>query len=410
MSPRNVMKTALPWLAFVLAIAALGYSWNWALAKATERQRMHHAFTTGTTQYIFGLCPSTSLVDDMPPWASDMRGRCLERQPGWGSTAPGMARSELDIEEGAGWQGLRLLSRLVLEISPGKMLSLVSLVVISLAGVLGMQQRRRGWLHRQGLDPRLRFTRGTALLMLTLVLLALSASLVLLDEQENLSMCQLTGSTYVNLLAIDARCSQQTMLLRDTQALLERKKGELDARARELEDLKREIASLGVMRDALGTFKTELQNQSESTQQLIMAVTGATLENIGKAVDPIHQDVKGLDEALKTGFKNDLRAELREDMKAVVREDMKALLREELKASLQGGEFQELLRREVRAVVREDVRDIVRGELREPMKTVLAASHVSVPAPTPLPVHVDPPAVHKSPSAAKPPAPAPGKR
>ena len=98
--------------------------------------------------------------------------------------------------------------------------------------------------------------RGTALAMLTIVLFALSVSLVLLDEQDTLSMCQLTGNTYANLLSIDARCSQQTMLLRDTQALLAQKKDELDTRARELEDLKQEIASLGAMRDALGTFKT----------------------------------------------------------------------------------------------------------------------------------------------------------
>lgn len=393
MSLRSVAKTALPWLAFALALASLGYTWKWALEKATERQRMHHAFSTGTTKYIFSLCPSTSLVDDMPRWASDVRGRCLAHQPAWGSEAQGAVRSELDIEAGSTWQGLQLLSRLVLEISPGKMLSLLSLVVISSAGVLGLQ-RRRGWLHRQGLDPRLRITRGSALTMLALVLLALSASLALLDEQETLSMCQMTGGTYVNLLAIDARCSQQTMLLRDTQALLEHKKGELDARARELEDLKREIASLGVMRDALGSFKTELQSQSESTQQLIMAVTGATLENIGKAVDPIDQDVKALDEVLKTGFKTDLRGALHEDMQA--------LLREELRAALQGGEFQDLLRREVRTVVREDVREIVRGELREPMKTVLAASHVPVPA--------EPLAVHKPTPSAKPSAPPPVKR
>src|SRR3712207_6956057 len=59
------------------------------------------------------------------------------------------------------------------------------------------------------------------------------SSLALLDEQEARTMCQVTGGTYANLLSIDARCSQQTMLLRDTQALLEQKKGELDARARE---------------------------------------------------------------------------------------------------------------------------------------------------------------------------------
>src|SRR5690348_1021100 len=72
MSLSTVAKKALPWLAFALAIAALGYSWNWALAKATERHRVHNAFTTGTTKYILGLCPSTPLVNDMPSWASDM--------------------------------------------------------------------------------------------------------------------------------------------------------------------------------------------------------------------------------------------------------------------------------------------------------------------------------------------------
>ena len=189
-------------------------------------------------------------------------------------------------------------------------------------------------------------------------------------------MCQMTGSTWANLLSIDARCSQQTMVLHETQALLEQKKGELDARAEELEELKREIASLGVMRDALGSFKTELQSQSESTQQLIRAVTGATLEGINKALDPIHADVKGLDSSLKTDFRKGLRGELQEDMTSLVRA--------ELKTALQGEQLQELIRREVREAVRADVREVVRGELRESVKTVLAASPaVLAPAPKP---------------------------
>jgi hypothetical protein len=353
MSLRTLAKKALPWLAFALAIASLGYTWNWALAKASERHRMHHAFSTGTTKYIFGLCPSTPLVSDMPQWASDMRGRCQAKQPTWGSVDHGTARPDLDIEKGSTWEAIQLLSRLVLEISPGKMLSLLSLVVISLAGVLGLQ--RRGWLGRQGLN--LRIARGAALSMLAIVMFALSISLVLLDEQETLTMCQMTGSTYANLLSIDARCSQQTMLLRDTQALLEQKKGELDARARELEDLKQEIASLGAMRDALGSFETELKSQSESTQQLIMAVTGATLEGISKAVDPLQKDVKGLDESLKTDltdFKTGLRGELQRDLKALVRSELKAALREE--------ELEDVIRREVRAAVREDVLAVVHAE------------------------------------------------
>ena len=296
MSLSTVAKKALPWLAFALAIAALGYSWNWALAKATERHRVHNAFTTGTTKYILGLCPSTPLVNDMPSWASDMRTRCQVNQPAWGIADNGTARPELDLENSSTWESIQLLSKLVLEISPGKLLSLLSLVVISLAGVLGLQ--RRGFLGRQGLT--LRVARGAALSMLAIVMFALSISLMLLDEQETLTMCQITGSTYANLLSIDARCSQQTKLRRDTQAMLAQKKDELDARSRELEDLKQEIASLGAMRDALGSFKTELKSQSESTQQLIMAVTGATLEGISKAVDPLQKDVKGLDAALKT--------------------------------------------------------------------------------------------------------------
>jgi hypothetical protein len=244
MSLRTLAKKALPWIALALAIAVLGYTWNWALAKATERHRMHNAFVTGTSKYIFGLCPSTPLENDMPRWASDMRGFCHAIQPTWGSVEHGTPGSDLDIESGSTWEAIQLVSKLVLEISPAKVLSLLTLVVISLAGVLGLQQR--GWLIRQGFAPRLRVARGAALTMLVIVILALSASLVLLNEQEAVTMCQVTGGTYGNLRSIDARCSQQTMLLRDTQALLEQKKGELDARARELDDLKREIASLGV--------------------------------------------------------------------------------------------------------------------------------------------------------------------
>jgi predicted nucleic acid-binding Zn-ribbon protein len=372
MSLRLFAKKALPWLAFALAIAALGYTWNWALAKATERHRVHHAFTTGTTKYILGLCPSTPLVNDMPPWATDMRTRCQVKQPSWGAVDNGTARPELDLENNSTWQSIQLLSRLVLEISPGKLLSLVSLVVISLAGVLGLQ--RRGWLGRQGLT--LRVARGAALSMLAIVMFALSISLMLLDEQETLTMCQITGSTYANLLSIDTRCSQQTMLLRDTQAMLAQKKDELDARSRELEDLKQEIASLGAMRDALGSFKTELKSQSESTQQLIMAVTGATLEGISKAVDPLQKDVKGLDAALKTDltdFKAGLRGELQGDLKDLVRSELKAALREEA--------LEDLIRREVRAAVREDVRAVVRGELQESLKPVLAVGHAPAPKP-----------------------------
>ena len=372
MSLRLFAKKALPWLAFALAIAALGYTWNWALAKATERHRVHHAFTTGTTKYILGLCPSTPLVNDMPPWATDMRTRCQVKQPSWGAVDNGTTRPELDLENNSTWQSIQLLSRLVLEISPGKLLSLVSLVVISLAGVLGLQ--RRGWLGRQGLT--LRVARGAALSMLAIVMFALSISLMLLDEQETLTMCQITGSTYANLLSIDTRCSQQTMLLRDTQAMLAQKKDELDARSRELEDLKQEIASLGAMRDALGSFKTELKSQSESTQQLIMAVTGATLEGISKAVDPLQKDVKGLDAALKTDltdFKAGLRGELQGDLKDLVRSELKAALREEA--------LEDLIRREVRAAVREDVRAVVRGELQESLKPVLAVGHAPAPKP-----------------------------
>lgn len=386
MSLRTFVKKALPWLAFALAIVALGYTWNWALSKASARHRMHHAFSTGTTKYILGLCPSTPLVDDMPLWASDMRTRCQVNQPNWGSVDQG-APPELDLENSSTWESIQLLSRLLLEISPGKLVSLVSLVVISLAGVLGLQ--RRGWLGRQGLT--LRVARGAALSMLAVVMFALSISLVLLDEQETLTMCQITGSTYANLLSIDARCSQQTTLLRDTQALLEQKKDELDARARELEDLKQEIASLGVMRDALGSFKTELKSQSESTQQLIMAVTGATLEGISKAVEPLQKDVKGLDASLKTDltdFKNGLRGELQGDLKTLVRSELKAALKDEA--------LEELIRREVRAAVREDVRAVVRGELQDSLKTVVAASHVSAPAPK----QAEPPAPRKTPEPA----------
>ncbi|HYO71631.1 MAG TPA: hypothetical protein VEU33_36690 [Archangium sp.] len=387
MSLSTFAKKALPWLAFALAIAALGYTWNWALAKATERHRVHHAFTTGTTKYILGLCPSTPLVNDMPLWVSDMRTRCQVKQPTWGVVDNGTARPELDLENSSTWQSIQLLSRLVLEISPGKLLSLLSLVVISLAGVLGLQ--RRGWLGRQGLTFRV--ARGAALSMLAIVMFALSISLMLLDEQETLTMCQITGSTYANLLSIDARCSQQTTLLRDTQALLEQKKDELDARSRELEDLKQEIASLGAMRDALGSFKTELKSQSESTQQLIMAVTGATLEGISKAVDPLQKDVKGLDAALKTDltdFKTGLRGELQGDLKDLVRSELKAALREEA--------LEDLIRREVRAAVREDVRTVVRGELQESLKPVLAVGHVTAPAPK----QVEPPAPRKPPEPA----------
>ncbi|MFE8599323.1 hypothetical protein [Archangium violaceum] len=420
MSLSTVAKKALPWLAFALAIAALGYSWNWALAKATERHRVHNAFTTGTTKYILGLCPSTPLVNDMPSWASDMRTRCQVKQPAWGVADNGTTRPELDLENSSTWQSIQLLSKLVLEISPGKLLSLLSLVVISLAGVLGLQ--RRGFLGRQGLT--LRVARGAALSMLAIVMFALSISLMLLDEQETLTMCQITGSTYANLLSIDTRCSQQTMLLRDTQAMLAQKKDELDTRSRELEDLKQEIASLGAMRDALGSFKTELKSQSESTQQLIMAVTGATLEGISKAVDPLQKDVKGLDAALKTDltdFKTGLRGELQGDLKALVRSELKAALREEA--------LEDLIRREVRAAVREDVRAVVRGELQESLKPVLAVGHVSAPAPAPR--QAEPPSPRKppepapkpakttsntvsakssAPEAKKPSAPAPGKR
>jgi hypothetical protein len=399
MSLRTIAKKALPWLALVLAICALGYTWKWALAKATERHRVQHAFNTGSTKYIFGLCPSTPLVEDMPRWASDMRGRCQATQPTWGSVENGTQPTELELENGSTGHAVQLLSRLMLEISPGKLLSLLSLLVISLAGVLGLQ--RRGFLGSQGLH--LRVARGAAVAMLTIVLSALSISLVLLDEQETLSMCQLTGNTYANLLSIDARCSQQTMLLRDTQALLAQKKDELDTRARELEDLKQEIASLGAMRDALGTFKTELQSQSESTQQLIMAVTGATLEGITKAVDPLHKDVKGLDAALKADFKNGLRGELQEDMRALVRG--------ELKAALRGEELEELIRREVRAAVREDVRAVVRGELRESLKPAVAPA----PAPAPAPkatksASFSVPPKATAPGGKAPPAPAQGKR
>ncbi|WNG48318.1 hypothetical protein F0U60_32455 [Archangium minus] len=346
MSLRALAKKALPWIAFALALASLGYTWNWALAKASERHLIHHAFTTGTTKYIFSLCPSTPLVNDLPRWVGDMRGFCQRHHPTWGNVDQGTARAELDIENGSTWEAIQLLSKLVLEVSPAKVLSLLPLVVISLAGLLGLQQR--GWLRRHGINP-LSVTRGAALAMLVIVMLTLSASLVLLNEQETATMCQVTGSTYANLLSIDARCSQQTMLLRDTQALLEQKKDELEARASELEELKREIASLGAMRDALGTFKTELQSQNESTQQLIMAVTGATLDGISKAVDPLHKDVKGLDQSLK--------------------------------AALQSEELKDLIRREVRSAVQEDVRAVVRGELQDSMKTVLAAGHVQAPPP-----------------------------
>jgi hypothetical protein len=407
MSLRTFAKKALPWLAFALAIAALGYTWNWALAKATERHRIHHAFTTGTTKYILGLCPSTPLVNDMPHWASDMRTRCQVKQPTWGIVDNGTASPDFALEKGSTWEAIQLLSKLVLEISPGKLLSLLSLVVISLAGVFGLQ--RRGWLGRQGLT--LRVARGAALSMLAIVMFALSISLMLLDEQETLTMCQITGSTYANLLSIDTRCSQQTMLLRDTQAMLAQKKDELDTRARELEDLKQEIASLGAMRDALGSFKTELKSQSESTQQLIMAVTGATLEGISKAVDPLQKDVKGLDDALKTDltdFKTSLRGELQGDLKALVRSELKAVLREEA--------LEDLIRREVRAAVREDVRAVVRGELQESLKPVLAVSHVPAPKPTePAPkaaknTSYSVPAKPSPPEAKKSSAPAPGKR
>ncbi len=369
MSLRALAKKALPWIAFALALASLGYTWNWALAKASERHLIHHAFTTGTTKYIFGLCLSTPLVNDLPRWVGDMRGFCQKHHPSWGNVEQGTAREELDIEGGSTWEALQLLSKLVLEISPAKVLSLLPLVVISLAGLLGLQQR--GWLRRQGINPRLRVTRGAALAMLVIVMLTMSASLVLLNEQETAMMCQVTGSTYANLLSIDARCSQQTMLLRDTQALLEQKKGELEARASELEELKREIASLGAMRDALGTFKTELQSQNESTQQLIMAVTGATLDGISKAVDPLHKDVKGLDQSLK--------------------------------AALQSEELKDLIRREVRAAVQEDVRAVVRGELQDSMKTVFAASHVPASAP---PVPTQAKAVDVTPAKAVAPTPA----
>ncbi len=374
MSLRTLAKKALPWLALALALGALGYTWNWALAKASERHKMHNAFVTGTSKYIFGLCPSTPLENDMPRWASDMRGFCQAHQPTWGNMEHGNPNADLDIENGSTWEAIQLVSKLVLEISPAKVLSLLTLVVISLAGLLGLQQRNG--LLPQSSSSRLRVTRGAALTMLVVLILALSASLVLLNEQEAVTMCQVTGSTYGNLRSIDARCSQQTMLLRDTQALLEQKKGELDSRARELEDLKREIASLGVMRDALGAFKTELKSQSESTQQLIMAVTGATLEGISKAVDPLQKDVKGLDAALKTDltdFKTGLRGELQGDLKDLVRSELKAALREEA--------LEDLIRREVRAAVREDVRAVVRGELQESLKPVLAVGHAPAPKP-----------------------------
>jgi hypothetical protein len=389
MSLRSVAKKALPWVAFALALVLLGYTWNWALAKASERHRIHQAFTVGTTKYIFGLCPSTPLVNDVPHWAGDMRGFCQAHQPTWGNLENRSENPDLAIESGPAWQAVQLLSKLVLEVSPAKVLSLLPLVVISLAGLLGLQQR--GWFSGQGLDSRLRVTRGAALTMLTIVMLTLSASLALLDEQEARTMCQVTGGTYANLLSIDARCSQQAMLLHDTQALLEQKKGELDARARELEDLKREIASLGAMRDALGTFKTELKNQSESTQQLIMAVTGATLDSLSKAVDPLHKDVQGLEQSLQTDFKSGLREELRGDIKALVRD--------ELKTALQSEQLEELVRREVRAVVKEDVRAVVRGELQESMKTILASGHVPASAPT----HAEPTLTAKAPA----PSPAP---
>lgn len=384
MSLRTLAKRALPWIAFALALVLLGYTWNWALAKASERHRIHQAFTLGTTKYIFGLCPSTPLVNDVPRWAGDMRGFCQAHQPTWGNVENRSENPDLAIENGSAWQAVQLLSKLVLEVSPTKVLSLLPLVVISLAGLLGLQQR--GWFSRQGLHPRLRVTRGAALAMLTIVMLTVSASLVLLNEQETVTMCQVTGGTYANLLSIDARCSQQTMLLRDTQALLEQKKGELDARARELEDLKRDIASLGAMRDALGTFKTELKNQSESTQQLIMAVTGATLDSLGKAVEPLHKDVQGLEQSLQTDFKNGLREELRGDIQALVRDELKTALRSEA--------LEELVRREVRAAVKEDVRTVVRGELQESMKTILAAGHVPAPASS----HAEPTLTAKAPA------------
>jgi hypothetical protein len=378
MSLRTFAKKALPWIALAVAVACLGYTWNRALAKATERHRTHNAFVAGTSKYIFNLCPSTSLKDDVPAWVSDMRGLCQARQPTWGTAEQGATGANLNIETGSRWEALQLISKLALEITPGKVLSLLTLVVISLAGILGLQQQ--GWMSRQGINPRLRVTRGIAVSMLVIVVMALSASLLLFDAQETMTMCQMTGNTYANLLSVDARCSQQTTLLRDTQAQLEQKKGELDSRARELEDLKREIASLSAMRDALGTFKTELKTQSESTQQLLMAVTGATLESISKTVDPLHKQVQGLDQTLKTDFKNDLRGELQGDMKSLVHG--------ELKAALQGEELRELVRREVRAAVQEDVRAVMRDELRDSMKTVLAATHAPAPAASPEPVPV----------------------
>ena len=36
MSLRTLAKKALPWIALVLALVVLGYTWNGALAKATE--------------------------------------------------------------------------------------------------------------------------------------------------------------------------------------------------------------------------------------------------------------------------------------------------------------------------------------------------------------------------------------
>lgn len=410
MSLSTFAKKALPWLAFAVALAALGYTWKWALSKSSERQRMHHAFSAGTTNYIFGLCPDTSLADETPRWASDMHERCRANHPSWGTPEQGGVRTELDIEKGSTWQSLQMLSRLVLEVSPGKMLSLLSLVVISLAGTLGVQHK--GWLERQGLSMSI--TRGAALSMLTVVVAALSVSLVLLDEQESLSMCQMTGSTYANLRSVDARCSQQTTLLRDTQARLEQKKGELEASANELEDLRKEIASLGVMRDALGSFKTELQSQSESTQQLIKAVTGATLEGISKAVDPLHTGMKGLDESLKSDFRKGLRGELKEDMTGLVRGELKAALHEEGLQELIRREVRQAVREEVRDTVREEVRTVVRGELRESVKAALAASPALLTSAPKAEARATTAnlAVSKSPAPARKPSPAPaqGKR
>jgi hypothetical protein len=401
MSPLSLARRLLPWLACALAVIALGYTWRWALVKSSERQRLHHAFSTGSTAFIFNLCPSTSLAEAPPPWARDMRARCVVGQPAWGTVEPGSARPELEVEKGSTWESLQLLSRLVLEISPGKLLSLLSLVVISLAGTLGLQ--RRGWLERQGLHRRI--TRGTALVMLTIVLVAVSLSLVLLDEKETLSLCEITGNTYANLLSVDARCSQQTMLLHDTQARLEKTRSELESRAQELEKLQREISSLGAMRDALGSFKTELQSQNESTQQLIRAVTGVTLEGLNKALDPLHADVKGLDTMLKTDL----------------REDLRTLVRTELQEALQGEALQALIRRQVGAAVREDMGELVRGELRDSVKRALA-ERPAAPPPVPAPASVVPKpepkpapslAVSKTVAPARKPTPppaAPGKR